>query len=148
MIESKHIVVVAGLLVVGGLWYFGARYFRTEAPPVVEVADADALPFVQCRVKIGEESVEWANIQLLDPTNEKREVVGIYDDERGIYRFSTRDGAGEQGGVPEGLYAVIIKPGRRTRVSIPEKYGDPETSELTALILDEPNDLSTFELTP
>jgi hypothetical protein len=144
-IERKHVMAVVGLMVAVGGWSLGRWLFRYDPPPVDL---PDMFPFVECQVQMGGESVEFASIRLYDSQHEARKIVGFYDDERDRYRFVTSDGGTKKGGVPEGTYTVLIKPSRQTRVKIPSKYSDPQTSDLVASIQPGENILAPLQLTP
>ena len=114
----------------------------------VAIKEPDAFPFVQCKVQMAGNDVEGAIVQFHAKDSKSIEILGVYDSESNYYRFVTKDGSIKMAGVPDGDYAVTVKPGRQTKVKIPAKYADAAKSGLTAHIEPGKNFLPPFELTP
>ncbi len=121
--------------------------------PVPEL-DPNALPQVSCQVLLGGEKVKDAIVELRgqskDATkaNDASKILSRYDDEGECYSFFTMQGKDKKWGVPEGDYAVTVRPARGSKTRIPTKYADPKTSRLTAEIHAGTNSSLSFELTP
>jgi hypothetical protein len=66
----------------------------------------------------------------------------------GSYSISTEEEGQKTTGAPEGDYVVTITPSKTHRLSIPVKYRDPKTSDLTAQVAEGVNTDVDFELKP
>ncbi|MCA9009024.1 MAG: hypothetical protein KDB01_04720 [Planctomycetaceae bacterium] len=112
------------------------------------VVDPDALPFVQCKIQMAGQTVEYAEITLQSTEGQTPEIASTYDSDNSCYRFITTMGSTKKGGVPVGTYLVAITPGPQCTATIPRKFSDPAQSGLTMEIKPGENFVPTIELTP
>jgi hypothetical protein len=115
--------------------------------------DPNALPFVQCKVKLGGKDVAGAIVTLQPKDGAAQDakgprVMSHFDSENDCYRFTTKEGGQEKSGVPEGSYVVAVTAGRGSKTVIPAKYAKAATSGLTLDVKKGDGQFPTLELTP
>lgn len=114
--------------------------------PKIKPPEYFAYPLASLSVKLSGKPVPDAIVEFHAKEGKSPSVVSHFDSEADCYKFVTIEGNEKIAGVPEGEYTVTVKPGRNTRVSIPAKYGSPQTSGLTVEVKEGNNSLPPIEL--
>ena len=140
VVRIQGIVLFVGVIAaLGGCGGGG----RPSASP-----DPDALPIVECKVKLEGKVNGGLIITLHSEEGSGKQIVSRYDGESETYQFVTTDQGKQRGGVPVGKYSATVKPAANAKVKIAAKYADPQKSGLTLEVVKGYNTPPAFELTP
>ena len=140
IVRIQGLVLFVGMIAALGGCGGGGR------PPVPP--DPDALPTVECKVKVDGKENGGLIITLHPEDGSAKVIVSRFDPDSGSYQFVTKDQGKQRGGVPVGKYTATVKPGFNEKIKIAAKYADPKKSGLTLEVAKGNNTPPAFELTP
>ena len=140
------VVGIQGLILFVGMIAALGGCSKGGKPPVPP--DPDALPTVQCKVKLEGKETGAVIISLHPEDGSDKQIDSRFDEDSGFHQFVTTDQGKKRGGVPVGKYTATVKPGINSKVKVAAKYADPKKSGLTLEVVKGINTPSPFELTP